>query len=132
MYNAANLAPPEVTVSDPIDPLANPETRSDLRAAISARHELGPDMEDHIADAFLARLDGRIQQQVARQISAAGPMKARKSKYNPPEVIGTSFGIGIPLIVVAGIFGGAWGVLAVILLVALVNVLLYLDPKDRL
>ncbi|HEU4949024.1 MAG TPA: hypothetical protein VFT31_17885 [Kribbella sp.] len=40
--------------------MAADETRKDLRAAVAARQELGPDYEPEIIDAFLEKLDARL------------------------------------------------------------------------
>jgi hypothetical protein len=109
-------------MSQRYDPLGDRETRTDLHAAVHARRELGPEMEDQVIEAFLARIDMRVQAQVSQQLSEAKPVKAR-SKYNPTEIVGTSFGVAIPLMIIAGYFGTKLGVAAVVLLVFLVNVL---------
>lgn len=108
------------------------ETAKDLQAAVQARRELGPEMEDHLLEAFLARVEQRVQAQVVQQVKeSARPAKA-KSRYNPTEIVGTSFGIAVPLLVIAGYFAGQVGILAVCALVLLINLALYFDPKDRL
>ncbi|WP_433157747.1 hypothetical protein [Kribbella sp. CA-247076] len=42
--------------------MATDEGRKDLRAAVEARRELGPEYEDEIIDSFLAKLDAREAQ----------------------------------------------------------------------
>ncbi len=119
-------------MTQPAERYQDPETAKDLHAAVQARRELGADLEDHVVDAFLARIEQRVQAQVAQQVTAsAKPAKAR-SKYNPTEIVATSFGIAIPLMGVAGAFGGLTGIMAVVAMVLLVNLVLYLDPRDRL
>jgi hypothetical protein len=42
--------------------MATDEVRKDLRAAVAARQELGPEYENEIIDGFLAKLDAREAQ----------------------------------------------------------------------
>lgn len=112
----------------PTEPLADSETRSELKAAVRARRELDPEMEDHVLEAFLARIDQRVQAQVARQVAAAKPAR-KQAKYNPTEIVGITFGVAIPLMVIAAIFAQTAGIVAVAALVLAVNVLYYLDNR---
>jgi hypothetical protein len=105
------------------DPLASNDTRAELRAALQARQELGPDMEDHVVDTFLRRIEERVDAQVAARIPAQPERK--QFHFNPTEVVGASFGIAVPLVLFAGIFAHTAGVVAVALMVVIVN-LLYL------
>jgi hypothetical protein len=41
--------------------------REDLRAAIEARRELGEEMEPHVVDAFLERVEKRIDERLERK-----------------------------------------------------------------
>jgi hypothetical protein len=118
-------------VTQPVERYQDPETAKDLHAAVQARRELGADLEDHVVDAFLARIEQRVQAQVAQQVTASSKPAKQRTTYNPTEIVGASFGIAIPLCGVAGVFAGALGVLAVIALVLLVNLALYFDPRDR-
>jgi hypothetical protein len=113
----------EANMSGSIDPLAASDTRAELRAALQARQELGPDMEDQVIDAFLRRIEQRVDAQIAARIPA---QPAHKSiNFNPTEVVGASFGIAVPLVLFAGIFAHTAGVVAVAVMVVIVN-LLYL------
>jgi alkyl hydroperoxide reductase subunit AhpF len=118
-------------VSHPAERYQDPETAKDLRAAVQARHELGPEMEDHVLEAFLARIETRVQAQVARQVKEIAKPGKKNSDYKPVAIIPATFGILVPLIAVAGIFGGSTAVLAVVAMVGLVNLVLYFDPRDR-
>jgi hypothetical protein len=112
----------------PVNPTEEGEIRNDLKAAVRARRELDPDMEDHLLEGFLARIDQRVQAQVAQQVSTARPVQ-RASKYNPTEIVATTFGVAIPLMVIAAIFAHTAGVFAVVGLVLAVNLLYYLDNR---
>ncbi len=63
----------------------------ELRAVVEARKELGPEHEEHLIQAFLARLDAR----------AAEP-RARARPVNPYATIGMRFALTI-VSLVAGI-----------------------------
>ena len=114
--------------SQPIEPASSSETRKDLQAAVEARRELGPEMEDQVLEAFLARIEGRVQAQIAEQRATAKPIRKR-GKYNPTEIVGTTFGVAVPLMIIAAIFAGAVGVVAVVALVVVVNLLYILDNR---
>jgi hypothetical protein len=118
-------------LSQPAERYGDAETVKDLHAAVQARRELGPDMEDHVLEAFLARVEQRVQAQVAQQVKEASKPVKKNSNYKPIEIVSSSFGILVPLVVVAGIFGGHAAVLAVVGMVLLVNLVLYFDPRDR-
>lgn len=101
---------------------------SDLKASLEARRELGPGMEDVVLEAFLARLEDRIEENVTQRVAALhrkspGGIKAG----NPAEVVGASMGIAVPLVIVAGIFGGTVGIATVMAAVVLINLLYLID-----
>jgi hypothetical protein len=114
------------------EPLADRETRAELRASVAARRELGPEMEDQVIEAFLARIEQRVQAQVAQQMSAARPVRPKKGKSNdnPTEIVGASFGIAVPLMVVAGIWGQAPGIIAVVAMVLLINAMYLFGKRE--
>jgi hypothetical protein len=118
-------------LTQPAERYQDPETAKDLHAAVQARRELGPDMEDHVLEAFLARVEQRVQAQVTLQVKEASKPVKRNSNYKPIEIVSASFGLLVPLVVVAGLFGGHAAVLAVVGMVLLVNLVLYFDPRNR-
>lgn len=107
---------------------------SDLKASVGARRELGPELEDQVLEAFLARVQGQIDVRVAQQVAGSRPIKMTSrpvaSKYNPTEVVATTFGTAIPLVLFAGYFGHGVGIAMVMLAVIAINVLYVL--YDRL
>jgi hypothetical protein len=103
---------------------ANQNVRTELKAAIAARRELGPDMEDEVLANFLARIDQHIDERLAQQ-QAARPR--RRSK--PEDTMGGSMALSIPLIVVAGIFGHGFGIAVVVLGLVLINLMYVLDRR---
>jgi len=112
-----------------MDPAQTPhsELSNDLKASVAARRELGPDLEDQVLEAFLARVQTQIDARVAQQVAGSRPITPPKrtagSKYNPTEIVGATFGIAIPLVLFAGIFGGGIAIAMVMLAVIAVNVL---------
>lgn len=85
--------------------MATDETRKDLRAAVAARQELGPEYESEIIDAFLEKLDERVGQRTP----APAPEQARPIPYVTPrenDPGGLALGIvsvvaGIPITAIA-------------------------------
>ena len=75
--------------------------REELRNALEARRELGPDYEDEIVEAFAAKLERRLEQQDSQ-------LKRRRDHQK--EMTLGAMGVSIPLVVVAGIFGGVPGI----------------------
>jgi hypothetical protein len=79
--------------------------RSELEAAVEARKELGPEYEQAIVDSLADRLEREIERRVSE-----------RTKLRPRQAIGPFappvMGIAIGFVVVAGIFGGAIGVVA--------------------
>jgi hypothetical protein len=74
--------------------------REELRHALEARRELGPEYEDEIVEAFAARLEQRLSEHDAQL----------KRREHQKEMILGAMGVSIPLLVVAGIFGGVPGI----------------------
>ena len=99
---------------------ADPSVRPDLQAAIGARLELGAEMEEHVVEAFLDRIDKQLDARV--QAIVKGSKEARPSRLHSFSG-GDSLALAIPLVVVGGIFGGAFGIAAVMACVVLVNIL---------
>jgi hypothetical protein len=85
--------------------------RDELRHAVDTRRELGPDYEDPIADSFIAKLEQRMD-------SRDSQLKRRRDHQK--ELILGAMGIGVPLLVIAGVFGGIWGIALVCGMLAVV------------
>jgi len=81
------------------------ETRHELAATVAARRELGPAHDEELIAGFLDRIEKEIDKRVDKRLAQRGP---RRSAVGPEQL-----GIAVPLIIVAGIFGGAWGIAAV-------------------
>ncbi|HEY2935058.1 MAG TPA: hypothetical protein VGJ25_00575 [Gaiellaceae bacterium] len=91
--------------------------RDELASALEARRELGPEYEDEVFDALLERLDRRLQQ---RDTDSERALQRRREHQK--EMILGSMGISIPLVVVAGIFGGVPGIALVCAALAVIAV----------
>ena len=93
------------------------DDREELRAALEARRELGPEREADVADAFLARIE--------RQIDAR--VEARLAEKQPPDsgrafrLAVISLALGIPLSAIASGNEGLAGLAIAWLGIVLVN-----------
>jgi hypothetical protein len=94
-----------------------PDTRRELEAAVGARRELGREHEDELIDGFLERLDKRLVQQGAQREKAL-----RQRRDHQKEMILGTMGVSIPLLVIAGIFGGVAGIALVCAALAVIAV----------
>ena len=85
--------------------------RDEARAALQARHELGPDYEDELVERFADRIEQRLRERRPAQ---------RPADQNTAIVI-VSLLAAIPLIAIAGGTVGLAGVIAVCTALVLVN-----------
>lgn len=76
--------------------------RQELQATVEARKELGPGHDDELVAGFLDRIEAEIERRVDERVGHA----ARRPVG--PETLG----VAIPIVIVAGIFGGVTGVVA--------------------
>ena len=122
-----------MTHQDDEERVANRETVTDLKATVAARRELGPEMEDQLLESFLARIEQRVDQQVAQRPSGSTPVSGHRhsSNINPAAVVAPSLALAIPLIAIAGAAGGAVGVVAVMATVLIINVLFFVTQSSR-
>ncbi len=109
-----------------------PDAVRDLSEALAAQQAAGPSSADALAQRFLARVqrdideqvDLRVQQQLATW-KAANPgtwLSQRDRAQQAKEVMLGSLGIGVPLTIGAGIFGGIWGIVIVWVGLIIINV----------
>ena len=85
--------------------------RDEVESALAARRELGPEYEDEILDAFLAKVEERLEQRGSTYEQAEKALKRRRDHQR--EMILGSMGIAVPLFVVAAIFTGLAGIIVV-------------------
>lgn len=89
----------------------------ELRAAVEARKELGPDMEPALIDAFVERIERRIADR-----ADAGERAVRRKREHQKEMILGSMAISIPLLAIAAVFTGLAGVIAVCVALAVIAI----------
>ena len=82
--------------------------RDEARATLAARKELGEDMEPALVDAFVERIERKLDQRTREREKDL----KRKREHQQEMVLG-AMGISVPLFVVAAIFTGLWGVVVV-------------------
>ena len=90
-------------------------SREEVDAAIAARRELGDELEPAVVDAFVERIEQRI---ATRRDQNEWALEMRRNHQK--EMILGGMGISVPLMLIAAVFTGLAGVIAVCLaLVAL-------------
>ncbi len=79
------------------------ELREDLQASVAARRELGPEYEAELLDAFLERVDRRIDAHVAHRVGSRSLQPPRReSSFSATALALGSMGFGVPLSAIAG------------------------------
>jgi hypothetical protein len=91
--------------------------RDELEAAIEARKELGEEMEPAVIDGFVERIERRLAE---RSTESERALRARREHQK--EMVLGAMGISVPLFVVAAIFTGLAGVIAVCAALAIIAV----------
>ena len=76
----------------------------DLEAIVAARNDLDPSYEPALVEAFLERVDEAVEKRVEAEV------EAREDDGFDKEMALSSMGLGIPITVVAGIFGDVYGI----------------------
>ena len=98
--------------------------RDDLQATIAARRELGSEHDAELIDAFVARIERRLDARPRTKHVATG------SRTGGGVGLGiASMALAIPLIAIGGSFGGPFGVLAVCVLLVVINALYWEQTK---
>jgi hypothetical protein len=95
--------------------------REELRAVLHASRELPSQLDDTVIDAFIDRLDRHIDQRVA----AVAQMQPRPpGERHRPDAGGVAaiVGVGIPFVVLAGVFGHTPGALLAIIVIGVLGV----------
>jgi hypothetical protein len=85
--------------------------RDELRHAVETRRELGPEYEDAVAESFVGRLEQRLDDRDSQ-------LKRRRDHQK--ELILGAMGIGVPLLVIGGVFGGLAGIIVVCAMLAVI------------
>jgi hypothetical protein len=82
--------------------------REEVDAAIAARKELGEELEPAVVDAFVERIEQRI---ATRRDESERAIQRRRNHQK--EMILGGMGISVPLLLIAAVFTGLPGVIAV-------------------
>ena len=90
--------------------------REEVESALAARHELGTEYDQEIVDAFLEKVEKRLDE----RLSAAGP-PAKRDRNQEFVITLASLGTGIPMLAIAGDIAGSAGIFAVCAALVLVN-----------
>jgi GTPase Era involved in 16S rRNA processing len=93
-------------------------SREEVDAAIAARRELGDELEPAVVDAFVER----IEQRIATRRSESERALWMKRNHQKEMILG-GMGISIPLMLIAAVFTGLAGVIAVCLALVALGVL---------
>jgi hypothetical protein len=94
------------------------ETRAELEAALRARGELGAELEPQVIDAFVERIERRIDERT-RELR---PMRVRTRGSDQVLALAiVSLGVSIPLTAIAVTQAGLVGLLVVWIGIVLVN-----------
>ena len=93
-------------------------SREEVDAAIAARRELGDDLEPAVVDAFVERIEQRI---ATRRNESERALEKRRNHQK--EMILGGMGISVPLMLIAAVFTGLAGVIAVCLALVALGVL---------
>ena len=89
--------------------------RDDLRAALEARRELGPDMEPAVVEAFVERMERAIEARVDARLAHRGSTGRPARSGGDPELTlaVVSLSVAIPLTAIAAGTAGYFTVLIV-------------------
>ena len=95
------------------------DLQQELRATLAARHELGPEYDEH----FIARLTDQITSRVHQEVARTPRQRpAALSADQRTSIAICSLIFGIPLVAIAGGLAGSVGVIVAFVALVLVNV----------
>ncbi|HWT25023.1 MAG TPA: hypothetical protein VN213_16095 [Solirubrobacteraceae bacterium] len=92
-------------------------SKDELRSALAARRELGDEMEPELVEAFVARIERRLVDR-----AAADQWERMRRQDHQKEMVLGSMGIAVPLLLIAAIFTGLAGVIAVCAALAVIAI----------
>ena len=112
-------------MSEPLVP------REDVQATIAARRELGPEHDQELVDAFVARIERRLDERgLGRERERTVARHRSDSRSGGGIAVAVvSMIAAIPLVAIAGGVGGGFGVLAVCVTLIVVNALYWEQTK---
>jgi hypothetical protein len=91
--------------------------REELQAAIEARKELGAELEPAVIDSFVERIEKSL---VKRDDQREKALKRKRDQQK--EMVLGAMGISVPLMLIAAIFTGLAGVIAVCVAIAVIAI----------
>lgn len=109
-------------VPEPTRPRDLAEFHDELKATLAARREIDPEMEDTLIANFLQQVEKRIDARVDARVAEVAKFRKKQTEANTGLVAAT-LALSIPLVVLAGVFGQALGIVAVVTLIFLINIL---------
>ena len=92
------------------------DMREELRAVLHAGRELPAAMDDTVIDAFVRRLDQHIDDRI-RALAPVSEDAAAKHVAAKTGAVTGMLAVGIPLVVLAGVFGHVAGVVIALLVI---------------
>jgi hypothetical protein len=96
------------------------DLEDELKATMAARRELTPEMENALIGNFLQQIEKRIDAHIEQRLTDNSRGRADRQKQMT-ALVSSILGISIPLVVLAGAFGGGQAILAVCALVLIVS-----------
>ena len=91
--------------------------KEEVRAALQARAELGAEMEPAVVDAFVERIERRLDERTGK-----GERALERKREHQKEMVLASMAISIPLLAIAAVFTGLPGVVAVCVALAVIAI----------
>ncbi len=94
----------------------------ELKATLAARREISPEMEDVLIKNFLQQLERKVDAHIDQRLADRGQSRAAVQK-STQGIVKEILGVSIPLVIVAGIFGGTGAIGAVCGLILVVSLI---------
>ncbi len=103
-------------------PLDLSDQADELKATLAARREITPEMEDVLIKNFLQQLERQIDAHIDQRLADRSKSRVEMQKQTT-GLVSSILGISIPLVVLAGIFGGGPAIGAVCGLILVVSLI---------
>ncbi len=103
----------------PVSPSSS-RLEDEVRYHLAARQELGPEMDEELVQSFARQVRDVIAEEVARQ-TKSGSVDDWKLRNWRRENVAMVLGIGIPLMLIAGLTAHLAGIIAVCVMLAAVS-----------
>ena len=104
-----------------MDDRSNPPTKDDVLAILKAHRDLGPEFDSHLADQIMDLLSPR-KNRLEPQERTRQTLDSRRERFRKIRIIPVMV-LSIPILTIAGHYGGKPGVFAVLAFDALAVVL---------